>query len=823
MTTRLFLMAAGAILALSASATPLTPSQALGRANEGTAARVGSRISRSAQPAYTSRLANGTATSYVFNAANGGYLIVSADDVAYPVLGYSDSGMIDPERMSPELLWWLEEYGRQIEWAVSKGATAAKKGPETRADRTAIAPLIKTKWDQDAPYNNACPIDNSSGQSIRCYTGCVATSMAQVMNYFKYPEKGEGKVTYTVPNLGKSYSMDFSTVTFQWDKMLDSYAAGDYTAEQATAVATLMKACGYSVNMNYGTSASGAQGSTIGTSLRNYFKYDKNCHDHMRVIYPASEWTELIYNNLKNVGPIVMNGQSPSQGGHSFVCDGYREDGYFHFNWGWSGMSDGYYALDALNPDAQGIGGVAGGFNFSQNAILGIQPPTGAPELPSPDRILQYGTTVASISGDNLEFRVSSYSPLGWASGVDHTISVYMGAIIEPIEGTAGTTRYVMGRLGGMSVVSLTGAGTYYSQNSSLYPSVALPTLPDGKYKVTLGTQNTTETGAPWYPVLVPWGYSNSCYLTVSGGKRTIENISIDNLTISNLEVVSELYSSKNLMLKTTIENKTDIELSQPVTPVLMDASGKTVFTGEGTTISLGANEKIDKTWVTRFYTSSGGYATVSADTEYTLALINQQTGALYSGSETQVVMKPIASAVSLQLTQSAIVGAQTIDIEEDGRTVRNVSLVKDMSDFTYQFTLNCARGYFDGEIRFGIYSYDSESNTYFPVVDEIYTDWPFLMGPTTKQTDLKVNFPQGNDGKLYYIRGFYTLNNRQNVLRNVPFIKDNGQGGVEMIESESEATPEYYTLQGIRITEPAKGELVIERRGSKVTKRVIR
>lgn len=818
MTSRFFLLAAGAVFSLTAAAAPLTPSQALGRANAGIPARIGARIGKVAQPAFTARTANGTATSYLFNSQDGGYLLVSADDVAYPVLAYSETGEIDPSNMSPELQWWLDEYGRQIEWAVSKGAAPAVNGPAAPEGWTAIAPLVKTKWDQGAPYNNLCPTYNGT----RCYTGCVATAMAQVMNYHKYPESGEGKVSYTSTTIQRPLSLDMSLLKLDWDNMIDNYSTQEYTNDQAIAVARLMMGCGYSVNMNYGTSASGAQGSSVGIALRTYFKYDKNLRDYMRAIYSSSEWTQMIYENLKNVGPLVMNGQSPAMGGHSFVCDGYSGDGYFHFNWGWSGMSDGYFALDALNPDAQGIGGAAGGFNFSQNAILGIQPPTGEPVITWPDRILQYGNTEVSLSGNTLLFTVSGYDPLGWTAGIDHQINVNIGAIIEPVEGTQGSTQNVAGRMGSMTVISLPGTGSYYPLSSVNGVYVNLPALADGKYKLTLASHETSDANAPWYPVLVPWGYNNYAFLTISNGVGTITNVPIDNLTISDVALGCDFYSGKNVLLKAKITNSTGIELSQAVTPVLMNGAGKIIYTGDGVMVSIAPGESQEKEWVSKFYDSNGKAATVTADTDFKLALLNHQTGVIYPGTEIDVTMKNITSSVTFQGRQGSILNAQTITLDFNERPLLTY-VVEDVNDFTYQFSYACTRGFYDGQVTFNIGRPDPNNPTnVIPVKEQIYTGWPFILAPTEETKQVKISFPEAEDNTIYYIEGYYTLGSRQNFLLRTAFTK--ASSGVDGIDADqTDAEPEYYNLQGVRVAEPVKGEVVIERRGGKVTKRVVR
>lgn len=323
------------LAALGAQARTLTPDEALSRLQTDPAAAKASaaRGIAAAQPhlAFTQTTETGQPTVYVFdNQASNQVLFVSADDVVAPLLGYADSTPAGTE-MPPQLRWWLEQYASQIAYAQLNGvgdsgqsAPGAVLAPAT--ERTPIAPLVKTTWDQGAPYNNDCP---KSGDQTT-YTGCVATAMAQLMNYFKYPEKGTGTVSVTFNN--QTLSMNLATTTLNWANMLDSYpTATSGTLTQRRAVSTLMKACGYSVDMSYGTSASGAVTSEVVSALVNNFNYDPGCSWADRSYYSRDDWHNLIYNNLKNCGPVLYSGRS-TDGGHAFICDGYSDDGFYHFN-----------------------------------------------------------------------------------------------------------------------------------------------------------------------------------------------------------------------------------------------------------------------------------------------------------------------------------------------------------------------------------------------------------------------------------------------------------------------------------------------------------
>lgn len=316
---------------------------------------------------------------YVFSMSEaGGFVIVSSDDRTNPILGFSDNGVLDLENMPDEQRAWLQGYADEIEWL--------KKQPNidylvnTRAgshEKETIHPLVTAKWNQRAPYNDLCP-EYSAGK--RAVTGCVATAMAQVMNYHKWPVAA----TEAIPGYRDGYGVNQTSLeptVFDWANMLDSYS-GSETQEQNTAVATLMQYCGYAVEMNYGPS-SGASMFKVAKALKNYFDYNGTTTYLSRSFYTNDKWEDIIYHELASNRPVLYGGQSTG-GGHAFVCDGYRYEygtDFFHINWGWGGKSDEYYVLSVLDPySGQGVGGSSstGGFYFGQEAIIGIQKPTDA-------------------------------------------------------------------------------------------------------------------------------------------------------------------------------------------------------------------------------------------------------------------------------------------------------------------------------------------------------------------------------------------------------------------------------------------------------------
>ena len=318
---------------------------------------------------------------YVFNIANdGGFIIVSNDDRTTPILGFGGSGYLDPDNMPSNMRAWLQGYADEIAWLQTHDVKPSRMSKAPRRLGThstdAIAPMVTTTWNQGWPYNNLCP--NYSG-SNRSATGCVATAMAQVMKYHEWPQDA----TTSVPGYtSRSYNLTLPTlpaVTFDWANMQNDYQGGE-TSVQQTAVATLMKYCGYSVQMDYGPS-SGSNTNLVAEALVNYYDYNATTQFVTRGHYTYANWIDLIYYELAHKRPVVYGGMSTG-GGHEFVCDGYKyENGtdFFHINWGWGGVSDNYFVLSALDPDEQGIGGSSStdGFYYGQDAVIGIQPSTG--------------------------------------------------------------------------------------------------------------------------------------------------------------------------------------------------------------------------------------------------------------------------------------------------------------------------------------------------------------------------------------------------------------------------------------------------------------
>lgn len=319
---------------------------------------------------------------YVFEEEESGFVVVSGDDVAVPVLGYSLNGKFITDGMPDNIRAWFESYERQIAYMREKGikqdSETAKQWERFTSGKnirmaTPVVTLNTPLWDQGSPYNNLC--DKVAGQSSRPYTGCVATATAEVMYHHKYPTKGHG----TLPDY--SYKLGSKTVnisgyelteTYKWDKMRTSYS-GSYDPEEGAAVARLMRDVGVMVQMEYSNQGSGAMSEAVGAGLINYMGYDSCIHIVYRDEIRDSEWNTLLKNDLDNNMPVIM-GASNSSGsnGHEFVVDGYDSDGKFYVNWGWSGSDNGFFEMSAFRISSSSDDD----FRYYQDATFGIKPAT---------------------------------------------------------------------------------------------------------------------------------------------------------------------------------------------------------------------------------------------------------------------------------------------------------------------------------------------------------------------------------------------------------------------------------------------------------------
>ena len=458
---------------------------------------------------------------YVFNVDNIGFIIVSGDDTVIPILGYSDQGIFDSDNMPPAFQKWLEGYKNEIVYVVINdikateeitkqwGIQMTNKSANSTLNTTSVAPLIQTHWDQlnganqQSPlYNNYCPFD--SQYNVNAVTGCVATAMAQIIKFWNYPASGSGFYSYNHPKYG-TLSANFGNTTYQWSSM-PNQLTNSSTSAQKNAIATLMSHCGISVDMNYGVAGfppngndgSGAAGAIkVQPALVNYFGYS-SATVRLRSNYPDdTNWINLLKSELDAGRPMYYEGAGGSTG-HAFVCDGYNNNG-FNFNWGWSGLYDGIYIVNALNPQGTGTGGGSGTYNSNQKIVIGIQPPASAQTYnlqlynfvtPSAATV-NYGQAF-SVSTNIANFGTNSFSG-------DYTLGAFdsNGNFIDYVE-----TKINYGILQG---------GNAYT-NNIVFSTTGLFTLLPGTYYLGLYYR---PTSGGWKVVQNSGSYTNFTQITV--------------------------------------------------------------------------------------------------------------------------------------------------------------------------------------------------------------------------------------------------------------------------------------------------------------------
>ena len=359
-----------------------------------------SRQSSDLNLVYTAFSDRGEACYYVFNIGDTGFVIIAGDDHYRPVIGYSEEGIFDPDDMAPALVDYLDG----VRQGVMEAAAAPAAQPAVAADWAMLEKtgrmvsrhggredeyLVETKWNQNYPYNYFCP-EGAGGPGGHCYAGCVATAAAQLMRYWSHPIQGQGSHTY-YPEDHPEYgplTANFGETTYDWANM-PNFISSSSPIEQIEAVALLIYHAGVSVDMNYRPSSSGAVTGLLCQTMPAYFFYTDQMANLYREEYTHEEYMQLIIKAIDMNWPMVHRG-----GGHAYVLDGYNDNDMVHFNWGWSGSSDGWFNIDE-HGYAEGESVI---YNYVPAEIYAATPnmPTDLNVVPSTD-----GTLSAALTWKN--------------------------------------------------------------------------------------------------------------------------------------------------------------------------------------------------------------------------------------------------------------------------------------------------------------------------------------------------------------------------------------------------------------------------------------
>lgn len=482
---------------------------------------------------------------YVFNSiADNGFVLVSGDDNFSPIIAYSLEGKFTHKKLPNNIAYWMDEFKKAIDKSAKlySPKNANKLLNQKASSSRSVSPLLgRVIWNQGSPYNLFTPTVNDSATVV----GCVATAMAQIMKYHEWPLQGQGAHTYTSKTRSLESAANFGETTYDWTNMTDTYS-DESTDVQKNAVATLSHHCGVAVEMDYNTSQNGGSGAysqDVPKALFTYFGYDNiGIQQYRRELYNKNEWINMIKAELDAKRPIYYSGQSVG-GGHAFVCDGYDENDYFHINWGWGGMANGYYNISVLEPGQQGIGGGEGAFRYGQAMIAGIREPAeGIKKAPFQlaffEDLTMKSDSIARDEGFMLTMKKMWNMGCANYSGQQLALGMYHGnELIERL------LSYKIGVL-----------GQFYGYREFSFETTMPSTIAPGEYTLYPIFKNDDDT---WSKVLSPINLKNQIAATVRSDSVFFSYPSQSpNLTlVENPEIVGNIYNNASARINVTITN----------------------------------------------------------------------------------------------------------------------------------------------------------------------------------------------------------------------------------------------------------------------------
>lgn len=749
------------LMTLVAWGGPIDRNEALKQANAFLSSK-GIPVRQSLDMAYAQpgKAAEARSLYYVFNVGNDkGFVIVAGDDAVSPILAYADRGDFSEREMAPAAKAMLESYAQQIEMIQQNPSLAVAAS----TSYAAIAPMVETQWNQMEPYNYMCP--TIKGEAVRSVTGCVATAMAQIIYYHKHPVEQ----TKAIPayELSSRYVIPGADpVTLNWDAMQLTYTGSEAEDDpSALAVAQLMVLCGKSVKMSYSSSASGAASESVPAALKEYFDYDGAAHMVYRDEYANADWEKMIYDELAAKRPVYLSGTSvsgTSAVGHAFVCDGYDGEGLFHINWGWGGMSDGFFRLTLLNPDDHGTGGNngSGGFNMDEGAIIGIQPNQGGTSQEVAQMTLDYFAATEETVTRNSIF--GSFSvPVNAAcwNNTSQTLSVELGLAYYD------ESNEMVGEPSGLGSYSLdTGYGLSYDELS----------MGDGIKEGTYYVKFVHKVNGSDEWTLMKNADKHYLELQVNGTTATIVNHAPQqDFVVNDVNVQGNMSVGSQQTFTYNITN-TGNTYTQKVTFFV----NKEIVSQIGLNLDPGATDDYVFSW------------TPAREGTYEIGLATGDgTEIITSQKVTIGEAKSHELDVTFQFDDAT--GSEILGYEVSGNSIKGTMSVTNKGEEDFLDNITC-RLYFDG----GDHKlYPASSNTIF------------VEAKAGESVDVPFEFSDLDYSKRYMVivnymsAGEYAPDIRSSFIT----LKDNSSGieGVE-VDGEAETDQPVYNLQGVRMPDGA-------------------
>lgn len=697
---------------------------------------------------------------YVFNIAdNGGFVIVSADDRTPQILGYSLTGSFDAASLPQNAKYLLDTYKEEIKLLDKENITEKWSAPATRATtRHAVQPFIKTSWGQSSPFNNKCP----QWRGNTCATGCVATAMSQVMNYYQWPAHTAATIpSYTTLTNKIQVEGIAQGTAIDWNNMQNSYRSnGDDTGTtaQKNAVANLMLYTGTAVNMDYSPNASSSYIEQVPDALDKYFDYSSRLI--RRASYTLSEFEDKIYNEVAAARPVIFGGSS-TNGAHAFIIDGCDEDGLFHVNWGWYGSLDGYFRLSLLDTNISGNTTVSAsdeGFSIYQKAIIGIT--KGKESIQIGPALMSY--TDVTLANDSIK---GSFYNL---SGVTGT---YETALVE-VDGDSPTW-----------LCQITQALSYPNKSGNYFElSLRSLSLSAGKHTLALASRQEGTS---------QWTYRDQDVVNVSvdgEGNVTAEFAiargDVSKLSVKEWNFTGSKYAREKQRVYITIENSAGEYYGNVFLFAGRDGVKPTAFASRtGLTAQAEGETLIEMT----FKPDRTG--------TYTVWLCSDNKGDNVIDSTTVQITASGTASFSLAMGNCDIKGT----FEQEGKKCVYGTTLSGTLSIVNDGSLD-----FNNEVRISVIDKDHKS-----------TGKVSNLGSVTIPADSTANFDFSFDG-LETGYGYQIMFEYYNALAyrllgftNVYYLLPGGTSGVQAVRNNDGATTPFYNLSGQKVGKAYKGIVI--------------
>ena len=699
---------------------------------------------------------------YVFNVGNDkGFVIVAGDDAVTPILAYADRGDFSEREMAPAAKAMLESYAQQIEMIQQNPSLSVAASTSYEA----IAPMVETQWNQMEPYNYMCP--TITGEPGRSVTGCVATAMAQIMYYHKWPVAETKAIPAYEMSTGELIA-GADPVVIDWDAMQLTYTGSEAEDDPAAlAVAQLMVLCGKSVKMNYSYNSSGAGDGAMLNALKSYFDYDGAARLVYREDYANADWEKMVYDELVAQRPVYLSGFSESasgQVGHAFVCDGYDGQGLFHINWGWGGMSDGFFRLTLLNPDDHGTGGNngSGGFSMDEVAIIGMQPNQGGTLQETVEMTLE-AFSCTEESATRSSFAAGFPLPLNLTAWnvTSQTFAVEVGVAIYDEDN----------QLWGVSETGMSASALETSYGWSGEMSVIVGKgITDGTY--TLRLVHKVNGSEEWTPLK----NADKYYLEmqVNRNNATVTNRAPHSgIAVNSMDLQGNLSVGSQQTFTYNITNTGDTYTQNIAFLVNSD-----LISAIGLNLDPGNTDDYIFSW------------TPDRKGTYRVSLADATTGEIFHSEQVTIgEMKTQELDATFQFDDAT--GSEVFGYEVSGNSIKGTMSVINKGEEDFMDYITCGL-YFDG----------GDHNLYLATSNTI-----FVEVKAGESVDVPFEFPDLDYSKRYMLivdyksAGEYAPDIRSSFVT----LKDNSTA-IEGIEAsgEAEADQPVYNLQGVRMPDGA-------------------